>query len=166
MDLVALTERERLAETIAAPLAEAHGLVLVRVRIYEGGAPRLQIMADRPDGGIDLDDCETLARALEPALEEAAPHLAEHALEVSSPGVDRPLTRTADFRDRVGEEVKVELAEPLDGRRRFRGTLLGLRDDETALLRVADGEVEVPLSRVARAKLVVSPPSGGGTATP
>lgn len=156
MDLVALTAVERRIEEVAAPVARSLGLELVRVRIFRGGSPRVQIMADRRDRNIDLDDCESLGRALQEKLGEGVPQLEGHALEVSSPGVNRPLTRERDFEEFAGEEIRLELDEPHEGRRRFRGRLLGLRDGAVALLEES-GEVALPEERVARASIVPPP---------
>ena len=118
------------------------GLELVRVRVLEAGERRVQIMVDRQEeGGINLDDCARLSRAMRPLLDTLAPGL---ALEVSSPGVDRPLTRPADFSRFAGARVGVETATPLAGRRRFRGTLLGWHEPPAA----ADG-AEAPAGEVA-----------------
>jgi ribosome maturation factor RimP len=119
----------RVAELIEAPLLDL-GFRLVRVHIVGGNEPTLQIMAERPDGTMNIDDCETVSRQLSPLLDVHDPISGRYRLEISSPGIDRPLVRAADFEEWAGHQVKVELKMPVEGRRRFRGTLQGLEDGE------------------------------------
>ena len=124
------------AETALAPL----GLRLVRVKLAApGGTPTVQIMAERPDGTMSVDDCEAASKALSPALDVADPVSGAYSLEVSSPGIDRPLVRPSDFERWAGHEAKIELAVPLEGRKRFRGIVRGLRDGQ-ALIELPDGQ--------------------------
>ena len=168
MHLVAKTDLDR---RIAARIASATGgleLELVRVRTYESKETRIQIMADRLEGNIDLDDCARLSKAVHPILEELLPGRS-FSLEVSSPGIDRPLTRLEDFSTYAGSAVRIETAVPHSGRRRFRGTLLGARvlrrDEEGApesdhriAIRDDDfGEVLLPFATIAAARLVTGP---------
>lgn len=130
------------------PVAKAQGLDVVRVRVMGRGTPVLQIMAEKPDGTMDVEDCAKFSRALNPLLETEDPISGEYNLEVSSPGIDRPLTRAGDFGKWVGHEVKVELGTPTAaGRKRFHGFIdaedkngvtLTLKDGGTATLDVGD----------------------------
>lgn len=143
---------------IIEPEAQALGLALVRVMMIGGkDDPTLQVMAERPDTRqLTLDDCELLSRRLSERLDEADPIEHGYRLEVSSPGIDRPLTRPQDFEDWKGHEARISLAEKLDGRREFRGTLLG-RDGDAVLIDVpALGETRLPLDSIHSAKLVLT----------
>jgi ribosome maturation factor RimP len=118
------------AETALAPL----GLRLVRVKLSGQGGSTVQIMAERPDGSMTVGDCEAASQALSPALDVADPIPGgAYTLEVSSPGIDRPLVRAGDFRRWAGHEAKIELSVPLDGRKRFRGVIRGLEGDAVVL---------------------------------
>ncbi len=125
-----------LADAAAAGL----GYDVVRVRVLGDRRPRVQIMAERPDGGFNVEDCARLSRALSQPLEEMDPIPAGYVLEVSSPGIDRPLTRLQDFASYEGFEAKVELARMQEGRRRFRGILAGV-DGNDVKLKQEDGQV-------------------------
>ena len=123
----------------------------------DGGSRTLQIMAERPDGSMTIDDCADLSRSVSALLDVEDPISGSYRLEVSSPGLDRPLTRLKDFRTWAGFEARVELAAPQDGRKRFRGLLRGV-EDETVLLE-EEGEAELhrlPFRAVAKAKLVLT----------
>ena len=124
-----------------------------------GKRKTLQVMAERPDGGMDVDDCATLSRALSEVLEAADPITDEYVLEVSSPGIDRPLTRADDFSRFAGHEARIELGHGLDGRRRFRGLLIG-REGNDVVLEVAEGNetrrLRLPLGDIEEAKLVLT----------
>lgn len=128
---------------IVGPVLEGLGFRLVRVKITGGSPPTLQIMAERPDGGFGIDECETASRAISPVLDVEDPISGAYNLEMSSPGIDRPLVRISDFERWAGHDVKVEMAVPLEGRKRFRGILLGAKGD-TALLRLPDAPAETP----------------------
>ena len=144
------------------PIAEELGLDIVRVRLMgsnrPGGARRLQIMAERKsDGDINVNQCARLSRAISTYLEEADPIDGEYMLEVSSPGIDRPLTRLKDFETFEGYEARLELDRLAEGRKRFRGTLAGVEDDHIAI--DLEGEEEtamIPFSWVIEAKLVLT----------
>ena len=146
---------------IVEPVIEDLGYRLVRTKVSAANGCTLQIMAERPDGTMTVDDCETISRAVSPALDVEDPINRAYHLEVSSPGIDRPLVREGDFNRWAGHELKVELAVMLDGRKRFRGTLLGA-EDGTAKLRLPDareGEddtVVLPLENIGEAKLVLT----------
>jgi ribosome maturation factor RimP len=144
-------------ETFLEPLVEAQGFDLVRVLAMSGTGRRLtiQVMAERPEGGMSVEDCARLSRVLSDALDAADPVKGEYVLEVSSPGIDRPLTRPRDFERFAGEEIRVETSNPVAGRRRFKGRLLGLEDDEVTIA-CDDGEFRLSLANVAKAKLVMN----------
>ena len=148
-----VTELLRRIEDIVAPTVAGMGYELVRVAMSRGGGT-LQIMIEPSDGrAMDVEACATLSRALSAVLDVEDPISGAYTLEVSSPGIDRPLTREKDFTRWVGHVARVETAQPIDGRRRFKGTLLGL-DAGTVRLKLDDGtEAQVPLSVVTRAKL-------------
>jgi len=143
---------------IIAPVVEAQGLALVRVSLQGGRRSQtLQIMAEDPETGqLTLDQCAELSRALDPVLEEADPIEAEYRLEVSSPGIDRPLTRPGDWERWAGHRARVTLDSPLGGRKRFDGTVRGLRGDEVELDVPGLGETRLPLAAVQTAKLVLT----------
>jgi ribosome maturation factor RimP len=146
---------------IVEPVIEDLGYRLVRTMISATNGCTLQIMAERSDGTMTVEDCETISRAVSPALDVEDPINRAYHLEISSPGIDRPLVRASDFERWAGHEVKIELAVLLDGRKRFRGTLLGVKDG-AALVRLADvrkGEqdtFELPLEDIGEAKLVLT----------
>jgi ribosome maturation factor RimP len=145
---------------IVEPVLEGLGFRLVRVRISGSDGCTVQVMAERPDGSMTIEDCEAVSRALSPVLDVADPVDRAYRLEVSSPGLDRPLVRRSDFERYAGNAVKVEMAVAVDGRKRFRGLLLGVEGD-TARLRRDDlppGEPDVLLriEEMAEAKLVLT----------
>ena len=123
---------------IAEPVIEDLGLRLVRVRVSGQGNSELQIMAERPDGTLTIDDCVSITRALSPVLDVEDPIAGQYRLEVSSPGIDRPLVRPCDFENQAGFQAKVELREALAGRRRFKGKLEGFEDGEVRMFVKAD----------------------------
>jgi ribosome maturation factor RimP len=155
LELPILTAMSQL-EPIIAPAVEAAGYRLVRLRLIGGKTKTLQIMAERPDGQMDVEDCARLSRALSEVLDREDPLEGEYLLEVSSPGIDRPLTRLTDFSRWSGHEAKLELAAPdATGRRRFKGLLLGLDGNEVVL--DVEGERRTfPLRSIAEAKLVLT----------
>ena len=142
------------------PVIEDLGYRLVRARMMSGNV--LQIMAERPDGTLTIDDCETISRAISPVLDVADPISSAYSLEVSSPGIDRPLVRPSDFETWTGHEIKLELSRPQAGRKRFRGRLEGFSDNEVRLFIAPEsqGEDEIliglPFAEIAAAKLVMS----------
>ncbi len=146
------------ATNIAAliePTVEALGFELVRVTYGGGRKPTLQVMAEKPDGTMGVDDCATLSRELSLILDVEDPLPGEYLLEVSSPGVDRPLTRRKDFERWVGFEVKVEMEEQMDGRRRFRGRMTSFKDD-VVILETDEGVVELEYDGISKAKLILT----------
>jgi ribosome maturation factor RimP len=150
------TAEDRLLLEFLDPVAEAAGYEIVRLRMMGGQARRtLQIMAERPfDGDMIVEDCAILSRALSEVLDAADPISGDYVLEVSSPGVDRPLTRLKDFAAYEGFEAKLELDRLAENRKRFRGVLAGV-DDENVLIDL-EGEAEtavIPFAWVIDAKL-------------
>jgi ribosome maturation factor RimP len=142
-------------EPIIEPAVEAAGFRLVRLRLMGGHVKTLQIMAERPDGTMNVEDCATLARALQDFLEKENPIEGDFELEVSSPGIDRPLTRIADFARWAGHEAKLDLHTPIDGRKRFRGTLLGLEGQDVTI-QSQNQRLAIPFKQIAEAKLVLT----------
>tara|TARA_R110002096_G_scaffold76069_77_gene180150 strand:- start:15982 stop:16545 length:564 start_codon:yes stop_codon:yes gene_type:complete len=143
---------------IIEPVAEEMGYEIVRIAMVNsatGGDVTLQIMAERPDGTMLIEDCEKLSREISVIMDVEDPIAGEYVLEVSTPGVDRPLTRRKDFENYAGYEAKIELSVPEDGRRRYRGLLQGVTDN---LVRIkVDGEVyAVDFDNIHRAKLVLT----------
>lgn len=138
------------------PIVEATGFSLVRVRMMGGKIKTLQIMAERPDGQMDVEDCAKLSRALSDFLDQEDPIAGEYHLEVSSPGIDRPLTRLMDFARWAGHDAKIEIAVPDEkGRKRFRGTLMGL-DGNDVLFRSAGADMTFSFRSITEAKLVLT----------
>jgi ribosome maturation factor RimP len=141
------------------PVAEAAGYEIVRLRLMGGEhARRLQIMAERPsDGDMNVEDCARLSRAISEIMDAADPIAGEYTLEVSSPGVDRPLTRLKDFAVFEGYEARLELDRVAEGRKRFKGVLAGVEDDAVAI--DLEGEEEtamIPFSWIVEAKLILT----------
>ena len=147
-----VTDLLRRIEDIVAPTVVGMGFELVRVATSRGGT--LQIMIEPADGRpMDVEDCATLSRALSAVLDVEDPISDAYTLEVSSPGIDRPLTRPKDYARWSGHLARIETTVPVEGRRRFKGTLLGL-DDGVVRLRLDDGkEAAVPLDAISKAKL-------------
>jgi ribosome maturation factor RimP len=143
-DLVAKTAIDRRLASIVAPVIEGMGFELVRIRLMGGRTPTLQIMADRPEGGIVVDECARISTALSAVLDVEDPIEDNYVLEVSSPGIDRPLTRLKDFDLWQGYEARLETAEQIDGRRRFKGTLQGTEGDEV-LIEIEEGGAPVTI---------------------
>lgn len=164
-----LTEKRYVKETgleqriarIVEPVANDLGYALVRVKITQENGCTLQIMAEDANGRFAITDCERLSKELSPVLDVEDPIDREYHLEVSSPGIDRPLVRARDYRTYLGHEAKIELGEPLDGRKRFRG-LIGAVTDDTVTIALPDvpkGDDPnhvLPLALIAEAKLVMT----------
>jgi ribosome maturation factor RimP len=146
---------------IAEPLLEQLGYRLVRVRVSGSEGCTVQIMAERPDGTLTIDDCEDISRALSPVMDVADPIEKAYRLEISSPGIDRPLVRKSDFDRYSGHLVRIEMDAPVGGRKRFRGTLTGT-DGENAKLHRDDAkegeeaDVALPIGDMNEAKLVLT----------
>jgi len=132
-----ITEPGRAARVaaLAEPVLAGLGYRLVRVRISGAAGCTVQIMAERPDGTMAIEDCEAASRALSPVLDVADPIEGAYQLEISSPGIDRPLVRHSDFDRYAGHVAQVEMTVPVDGRRRFRGQLLGTEGDSVRIRR-------------------------------
>jgi ribosome maturation factor RimP len=156
--------------TIAEPVIEQLGYRLVRVKVSAADGCTVQIMVERPDGTMIVEDCETVSRTLSPVLDAADPIDKAYRLEISSPGIDRPLVRKSDFDRYAGHLVKIETEIPIDGRKRFRGLLIGT-EGEAARIRQDDkkqddkkddaeaGEAEeilLPIGEMSEAKLVLT----------
>ena len=137
------------------PVIEAAGFRLVRLRLMGGKRKTLQVMAERPDGSMTVEDCADLSRALGEFLDREEVVEGDFLLEVSSPGIDRPLTRLADFARWAGHEAKLELAVPIEGRKRFRGLLAGLDGSEVAI-ETGGTRLTLPFRSIAEAKLVLT----------
>jgi ribosome maturation factor RimP len=147
--------------TIAEPVIEQLGYRLVRVKVSGADGCTVQIMVERPDGTMVVEDCETVSRALSPVFDVADPIDKAYRLEVSSPGIDRPLVRKSDFDRYAGHLVKIETEIPIDGRKRFRGLLIGT-EGEAARIRQDDAEageaaeILLPIEEMSEAKLVLT----------
>ena len=139
-ELIAKTAIDRRLAGIVGPVIEGLGFELVRIRLMGGRTRILQIMADRPDGGIEVDDCATISTAVSAVLDVEDPIEENYVLEVSSPGIDRPLTRLKDFDMWEGYEARIETTELIDGRRRFKGVLAGTEGDEVLIELEEGGE--------------------------
>ena len=149
--------------TICAPILLELGFRVVRVRVSANAGCTVQVMAERPDGSMSIEECETASRALSPVLDAADPIDRAYQLELSSPGLDRPLVRRSDFERHAGELVKIELETPHQGRRRFRGILVGVEGagarvciDETKDGATAESEFVLPFDDMSDAKLVLT----------
>jgi len=143
-------------EAMIAPSLEAMGYRVVRVAVTGGRRATLQVMAERGDDkAMTVEDCADISRTVSALLDVADPIATAYTLEVSSPGIDRPLVRREDFARFAGHQAKIELNAPVDGRRRFRGKLLGIDGDAIRLL-VDAAPVALPLGAVTRAKLVLT----------
>ena len=143
-DLVAKTAMDRRLADIVQPVIEGLGFELVRIRLMGGATRILQIMADKPEGGIEVDHCGDISTAVSAVLDVEDPIEENYVLEVSSPGIDRPLTRLKDFEMWKGWEARIETTELIDGRRRFKGTLGGVEGDEV-LIEIEEGKETVTI---------------------
>jgi ribosome maturation factor RimP len=146
---------------VAEPVLNGMGYRLVRVRVSGEAGTTVQVMAERPDGTMLIEDCEAVSRALSPVMDVADPIERAYRLEISSPGIDRPLVRRSDFERHAGHLLKVEMAVMHEGRKRFRGTLLGVDGDRAHLRRddVKSGEpadVLLNIEDIAEARLVLT----------
>ncbi len=163
--IISETGLEARVAHIVGPALDGLGFRLVRVLLSNRDGLTLQIMAERPDGTMSIGDCEEVSRNLSPILDVDDPIDRAYQLEVSSPGFDRPLVRQNDFARAVGHLAKVELARPLDGRKRFRGDIVSV-DDRTVVMRVVEAatdeteatttDVTLPLADLAEARLLLT----------
>ena len=145
---------------VAGPVLQGMGYRLVRIKISGESGCTVQIMAERPDGSMQIDDCEAISRALSPVLDVADPIERAYRLEISSPGIDRPLVRRSDFDRYAGQVALVEMQVPIDGRRRFRGDLAGT-DGDCARIRCEtaaneNSEILLRIDDMMEAKLVLT----------
>jgi ribosome maturation factor RimP len=149
---------------IAAPVLRDLGLRLVRVKISAAGGATVQIMAERPDGIMSIEDCERASTALSPVFDVEDIMTQAYRLELSSPGIDRPLVRQSDFERAVGSEARIEMAEPIDGRKRFRGRIEAVAEGPSGpvarVLLTADDKseahVDLPIRAMGEARLVLT----------
>lgn len=150
-----MTEASVHIRELIEPAVEGLGFELVRVTYGGGRKPTLQIMAERPDGTMSVEDCARLSREVSVILDVEDPLPGEFLLEVSSPGVDRPLTRKKDFERWQGFDTKIELALAIDGRRRFKGKMTSF-DGSDIVLETDEGTVTLKYSDVSKAKLLLT----------
>jgi len=145
---------------IVEPVLHQLGFRLVRVRVSGSEGCTVQIMAERPDGSMSVEGCEAVSRALSPVLDVADPIDRAYRLEISSPGIDRPLVRKSDFDRYAGHLVRIEMSMPVDGRRRFKGTLAGTEGEAARVMRDdtegEDATVLLPIEDMGEAKLVLT----------
>jgi len=145
---------------LAEPILQDLGFRLVRVQVTVGDNPIVQIMAERPDGTMTVGECETISRQLSPVLDVHDPLSSAYRLEISSPGIDRPLVRPTDFNDWAGYEAKIELNELIDGRKRFRGRLEGFEDGEVRievdLDQIGPTVLGLPIGLIGEARMVLT----------
>ncbi len=154
-DLIANAAIDRRLAEIVQPVIEGMGFELVRIRLMGGKSSTVQIMAERPEGGIEVDDCAEISIAVSAVLDVEDPIEENYTLEVSSPGIDRPLTRLKDFETWTGYEAKIETTELIDGQRRFKGILAGVEGDEV-LIEIDQGTIGLKFDWLSDAKLVLS----------
>jgi ribosome maturation factor RimP len=154
-DLIAKAAIDRRIAEIITPVIEDMGFEVVRVRLMTGKESILQIMVQRPDGQIEVDECAQVSTAISAVLDVEDPILDVYTLEVSSPGIDRPLTRMKDFDQWEGFEAKIETEELIDGRRRFKGQLAGTEGDEI-LITITEGTIGLKFEWLSDAKLVLT----------
>ena len=158
-DLIAKSAIDRRLAEIVTPVIEGMGFELVRIRLMGGNTRTLQIMAERPEGGIEVDDCGEISIAVSAILDVEDPIEENFILEVSSPGIDRPLTRLKDFETWKGWEARIETTELVDGRRRFKGTLGGIDGNEVLIQIEEAGEpvvIGLQFDWLADAKLILT----------
>ncbi len=159
-DLIAKAALDRRIAEIITPVIEDMGYEVVRVRLMKSlKETTLQVMAQKPDGTIEVDDCAKISTALSATLDVEDPIIEAYSLEVSSPGIDRPLTRLKDFEQWVGNEAKIETSEMIDGRRRFKGQLAGVEGDEVLITLDEQGEditIGLKFDWLSDAKLVLT----------
>ena len=154
-DLIAKAAIDRRLAELAQPIIEGLGYELVRMRLMGGKVDTVQVMAEKPEGGIEVDDCAKISTALSAVFDVEDPISEEYTLEVSSPGIDRPLTRLKDFDMWEGYEAKIETDEMIDGRRRFKGQLAGTEGNEV-LITIEEGTIGLKFDWLSDAKLVLT----------
>jgi len=154
-DLIAKAAIDRRLAEIVTPVIEDMGFELVRIRLMGGKTSTLQIMAERPEGGIEVDECARISTEVSAVLDVEDPIIDTYTLEVSSPGIDRPLTRIKDFETFEGYEAKLETSELIEGRKRFKGILAGVEGEEI-LINVEEGTIGLQFDWLSDAKLVLT----------
>ena len=154
-DLIAKAPMDKRLAEIVTPMIEGLGFELVRLRFMGGKKPSVQVMAERPEGGIEVDDCALISRNISAVLDVEDPIEGAYALEVSSHGIDRPLTRMKDFERWAGYEAKLETLDLIDGQKRFKGPLAGTEGDEV-LIEIEQGTIGLKFDWRAEAKLVLT----------
>jgi ribosome maturation factor RimP len=154
-DMIAKAAIDRKLAKIITPVIEDMGFELVRLRLMSGNTHTLQIMAERPDGGIEVDECAKISNAVSATLDVEDPLSDSYVLEVGSPGIDRPLTRLKDFATFEGYEAKLETSDLIDGRKRFRGILAGIEGNDV-LINISEGTVGLQFDWLVEAKLVLT----------
>ncbi len=150
---------------VATPVLQGMGYRLVRIKVTAEAGCTVQIMAEKPDGTMLIEDCEAISKALSPVMDIADPIQRAYRLEISSPGIDRPLVRRSDFERYIGHLVKIEMANPHDGRKRFRGTIQGLEGNSVRIVRedtkpdhkgAQEADVLLAIEDIASANLVLT----------
>ncbi len=154
-DLIAKAAIDRRIAEIITPVVEDMGFEIVRVRLMTGKESILQVMVQRPDGSIEVDECAKISTAISATMDVEDPIVDVYTLEVSSPGIDRPLTRMKDFAQWEGFEAKIETDELIDGRRRFKGQLAGTEGGEV-LITITEGTIGLKFEWLSDAKLVLT----------
>ncbi len=159
--LIVETGTDAKIAAVVGPVVSDLGFQLVRIRMINNNGPVMQIMAERPDGSMNVKDCETISRALSPVLDIEDPVHTAYSLEVSSPGIDRPLVRQVDFENWAGHVAKLETRYLVNERKRFRGTLIRVDGDDLILRRDNAGPDEdkdaiIPLEAIAEARLILT----------
>jgi len=150
------TSQTQVIEAMITPALDGMGYGVVRVKMIGAAQPTLQIMAERLDaGGMTVEDCAAISRAVSAILDVEDPIYSAYTLEVSSPGLDRPLVRPDDFERFAGLEAKIDLRTALDGRRRYRGVLAGCADDVVTIV-TEEGEKALPYAEIDNAKLIIT----------
>lgn len=152
---MAKTPVEKKIENLITPALADMGFEVVRVLLTTSSRPTLQIMAEKPDGTMGVDDCEDVSRTVSALLDVENPVPSAYTLEVSSPGLDRPLTRLKDFQNFVGHEARVEVDPPVDDRKRFKGILAGV-EGENVLITVEEEQISLPFADIQKAKLLLT----------
>lgn len=152
----ALSEIEKRILDIIEPEASSIGLEIVRIRMMGANTPILQIMAEKPDGTMDVEDCAKLSRAIGPVLDVEDPIHSEYNLEVSSPGIDRPLTRAKDFTNWLTHEARIEVGMPINGRKRFQGSITGESNGVISLDLKDGSQADIAIADMIKASLIMN----------
>jgi len=152
-----MADPAQLVSALISPVLDDMGYEIVRVQLQGGNRPVLQIMADRADGAsMTVDDCADISRSVSAILDVEDPIPSAYHLEVSSPGIDRPLTRLKDFDRFAGFDAKIELAHAVNGRRKFSGRLIGTENGETVIIETEEGQIELIFNQIGKAKLILT----------